>query len=89
MDKLLLDQEFDLDEDTDELLVRVTTNEKYKKAMKARKDWLLELKNLPICLEMEKIWEDLARNGNIGVGDSVANAGDLAGMKERDKKGGG
>ena len=54
MDKLLLDQEFDLDEDTDELLVQVTTNEKYKKAMNARKDWLLELKRLPICLEMEK-----------------------------------
>ena len=53
VDQLLLDQEFDLDEDADELLVRVTTDEKYKKAMKARKDWLLELKNLPICLEIE------------------------------------
>ena len=86
VDKLLLDQEFDLEGDATKLLVRVTTDDEYKKAMKARKDWLLELKSLPICLEMEKTWEDLALNGNMGMGDGVNNASDLPGMHERNRK---
>ena len=71
-----------MDGEMDELLVWVKTNENYKKAMEKRKGWLLELKNLPICLEMEKIWEDLASNGISGVGDGVTIAGDQAGKKE-------
>ena len=86
VDKLLLDQEFDLDDESDELLIRVTTDEKFKSARKRRTDWLRQLKNLPICKEMESIWDELARNGNSGVDEMVANAGDLAGTKERVKK---
>jgi hypothetical protein len=61
VDRLLLDQEFVLEENS-ELLVHDTTKQTYKKAVRARKDWLTEFKGLPVCAEMMRTWGQMARD---------------------------
>jgi hypothetical protein len=83
VDRLLLDQEFVLEEGPGELLVRDTTKQTYKKAAKARKDWLAEICLLPVCRDMIKSW-DLEE----GADENESNAAGPAAnnKKEREKK---
>jgi hypothetical protein len=86
VDILLLDQEFVLEEGTEELLVRVATKQTYKKAVKARKEWLAELKRLPICGEMKRSWEQIACHEEVQVNDNESNAAEPSSKKERERK---
>jgi hypothetical protein len=54
MEKLLKGQEFVLDEDTETMLVvRDSTKESCKKAVKERKDKFAKFRRLPACAEMK------------------------------------
>jgi hypothetical protein len=87
VDKLLVTQEFVLEENTEAKLMVVsdTTKQSYKKAVKARKDWLAEFRGQPVCVEMTGIWaltaaaEEVSENGP-NAQEQPAN------KKERDKK---
>jgi hypothetical protein len=88
VDVLLLDQEFVLEEDTEKLLVIDTTKQTYKKAVKARKDWLTELKRMPICAEMKRTWQQTARDeGGLALNnENEPTQAGTATKKVRDKK---
>jgi hypothetical protein len=63
VDTLLVEQEFVLEEGAEDLLVICdTTKQTYKKAVRARKDWLTEFKGLPVCAEMMRTWGQTARD---------------------------
>jgi hypothetical protein len=84
VDRLLFDLEFVLDKDAEELVVRDPTKQTYKKATKARKDWLTALKRLPICTEMRNTWQQTARAEEID--ENEPNAGETPNKRERMKK---
>jgi hypothetical protein len=84
VDKLLLDLEFVLENDKEELVVRDATKQTYKKAAKARKDWLAALIPLPICTEMKQTWQQTARAEEIN--ENEPNAAEPTDKKEQNKK---
>ncbi len=84
VDRLLLDLEFVLEKDTEELVVRDATKKTYKKAAKARKDWLAALIRLPICAKMRRTWQDTARAEERN--ENEPNAAEPDGKKERCRK---
>jgi hypothetical protein len=86
VDRLLLDQEFVLEKDTEEFVVRDPTKPTYKKAAKARKDWLAALKRLPICAEMRNTWQQTARAEEVNENEPNSNAEPTNSKKERNKK---
>ena len=59
------------------MVVRDATNQTYKKAAKARKDFLAALIHLPICAEMKNTWQETARaeerNENVPNGAEPTN----------------
>jgi hypothetical protein len=63
VDKLLVDQEIVLETGAEEMVVRNTTSERFKKAVKIRKDWLAKLKRQPICNEMKQSWKTSTADG--------------------------
>jgi hypothetical protein len=81
VDRLLLDQEFVLEEGPGELLVCDTTKQTYKKAVKARNDWLAELRRLPVCAEMKTSWQHTAIENENEAGEPAS-----YNKKEREKK---
>jgi hypothetical protein len=83
VDRLLLDQEFVLEEGPGELIVRDAAKQTYKKAAKARKDWLAELCQLPACGEMRRSWQH-----KTSADENEPNAAEPAAIdkKEREKK---
>jgi hypothetical protein len=84
VDRLSLDQEFVLEEGPGELLVRDAAKQTWcKKAAKARKDWLAELCQLPLCDKMRRSWQQTA-----GADENEQNAAEPAAndKKEREKK---
>ena len=87
VDMLLLGQEFNLEDDgTDDLMVCVTMNMAYKNAVKARKDWLSKLKNLPICVEMKRTWQQMAGDDNTEEEITNQNQAARSGKKKRERK---
>ena len=87
LDMLLCNQEFNLEDDgTDDLLVCVTTNETYKNAVKARKEWLSKLKQMPICSEMKRSWNEIEGGENIAENGAIPNQAAQSGKKIREKK---
>ena len=63
VDTLLGEQEFILDEYAGDMpIIFDTTKQLYKKAVKARKDLLVEFKGLPVCTEMMRTWGPTACN---------------------------
>jgi hypothetical protein len=83
VDRLLCDQEFVLEEGPGELLVQDTTKHAFKKAARARKDWLRELCHLPVCGEMMRSWSQTG-----SVDENQPNAAEPAAndKKEQDEK---
>ena len=89
VDRLLVDQEFILEEDTEAtLVISDATKMSYRKAVKARKDLLAGLRRLPVCAEMTRTWQ-LTAGGEVDqevVSENEPNGTEPANKKERDKK---
>ena len=95
VDRLLVDQEFVLEVDREAILV-VCDNTKlsYKKAVNARKDWLIEFRRLPVCAEITRSWGVTAEDEDAQVGllllggasENEPNGREPANRKERNKK---
>ena len=61
VDKLLVNQEFHLDSETEEFVVTPSTNkEMYDKAAMIRRDWFVKLRDQPICDEIKNSWQHQA-----------------------------
>jgi hypothetical protein len=87
VDMMLLDQEFVLEEGSDKLLVGDTTKQTYKKAVKARKDWLTKLKGMPVCTDMKNSWRQTARDEEVlALDENEPNGVETTTKKGRDKK---
>jgi hypothetical protein len=84
VDRLLLDLEFVLEKNTKELVVCDNKKQTYKKAAKARKDWLAALIRLPICTEMRNTWQQTARVEERN--ENEPNAAEPSDKEERNKK---
>jgi hypothetical protein len=83
VDTWLFKQEFNLEEETGDLMISVPTSLSYKRAVKARQDWQGKLKLMPICSEMKRSWEDMA---DTGVDENVPNPGEISGKKLKETK---
>jgi hypothetical protein len=85
MDKLLKGQEFVLDEDAETMLVvRDSTKESHKKAVKDRKDELAKFRRLPACAEMKSTWH--LTTGDEEANENETNAQELGVNKKEQKK---
>jgi hypothetical protein len=86
LDVLLLDQEFVLEGEGESLVVRQTTQQAYKKAVKARKDWLAKLRGMSICAEMKESWERIAGDEEAQGNENTPNPADPVYKKTKDRK---
>jgi hypothetical protein len=80
VDFLMKEQEFVLDADAENMIIQDITKSNYKKAAKARKDWLAKLIRMPICAEMKRAWTEEADE------NATEPAAPLSSTKERAKK---